>query len=57
MNELVTEALEQKPELREELRRLFGADFAVDRIWVWVASWWQYNNTAMKLEEPSFVVD
>jgi hypothetical protein len=31
--------------------RLFGADFAVDRIWVWVAYWWQHNNTAIKLDK------
>jgi hypothetical protein len=51
MERLVTEMVEQKPELREELPGLFGVDFAVDRMWVWVAHWWQHNNTAIKLDK------
>jgi hypothetical protein len=50
MEKLVAKTLEQKPDLLEELPRLFGADFAVDRMWVWVAHWWQHNNTAIKLD-------
>jgi hypothetical protein len=50
LDEVRAEMVEQKPELREELPGLFGVDFAVDRMWVWVAHWWQHNNTAIKLD-------
>jgi hypothetical protein len=55
---LMGETLERNPELREALKRHFGADYAADRIWLLVANWWGHNNTATKLDNTQiWVVD
>jgi hypothetical protein len=50
MQELMDETLVEKPELKEFLPRLYGANCGVDRLWVRAANWWEMDNKAVKLE-------